>query len=243
MDSYYDLKHGRRLKIIFALSLLGVALSLGIFFNGLSISLTDLKQSQSKQLSDVALGVVRQQYSRTVEGLVSVEEAKALTIDILRAMRFGRNGYYWINDGDGILLMHPYADKYVGTNVSGLVDPYGVQMFNEFIRVSNAGGGLVHYHWPKPNSEENVAKISYVASFEPWGWVIGTGLYTDELEKEIQNYGYRVIGAAFAFAIFFALASLFLTRRLFAELKDRAIKDPLTSLYTRRYLNETVDDL
>ncbi|MCO7223256.1 diguanylate cyclase [Pleionea sp. CnH1-48] len=238
-----NLKPRRRLFLIFLISLSGMFIILALFYYGLNTSLINEKKSQSNHLTTASIGVVKYYYRLFKEQKMTESDAKRKALDTIENMTFSGQGYYWINDGNGILLMHPYTSEYVGTDVRVLKDINGVYMFREFIREAKAGGGYVEYYWPKPNGEEKFPKLSYVGYFEPWDWVVGTGLYIDEMQQDIQSYANRAIGVVVFFAFLFFVATMYFMRKLVEELRSKAIRDPLTSLYTRRYLNERLSEL
>lgn len=82
------------------------------------------------------------------------------------------------------MVMHPIKPALDGKDLSGFKDPNGKKLFVEMVKVCQAGGeGMVDYYWPKPGKEEPVAKVSYVKLFRPWGWIIGTGIYIDDVNE------------------------------------------------------------
>src|SRR3546814_14142160 len=86
------------------------------------------------------------------------------------------------------MFMHPFSKQLVGKNLSDIKDPDGKHLFVEFVEtVKRNGAGFVSYLWPKPGSDRPVPKISYVKGFAPWGWVIGTGIYIDDIERIFQR--------------------------------------------------------
>ena len=89
------------------------------------------------------------------------------------------------------MVMHPTNPALNGRSLADFKDPDGVPLFVEFVRtVQKTGDGYVHYSWPKPGSDNPHPKISYVAGFAPWGWVIGSGLYVDDLYQQVWNQAY-----------------------------------------------------
>jgi methyl-accepting chemotaxis protein len=100
-------------------------------------------------------------------------------------MRYGNNDYFFIIDMQNRMLMNPTAAKLIGQDMSEMKDPNGKRLFieiNETVR--RHGSGFVDYLWQKPGSEKPQPKLSYVAGFVPWGWVIGTGVYIDDLDAQ-----------------------------------------------------------
>ncbi|MBN2172374.1 MAG: PAS domain S-box protein [Candidatus Krumholzibacteriota bacterium] len=123
------------------------------------------------------------------EGILTREEAQARAVAHLRSLRYGDEGkdYFWINDFGPRMVMHPYRRDLEGEDLSNYVDPEGKRLFVEFVRVvERDGGGYVDYLWQwKDDSTRIVPKVSYVAEFSPWGWIIGTGAYVEDVRAEI----------------------------------------------------------
>ncbi|MEA3513746.1 MAG: cache domain-containing protein, partial [Campylobacterota bacterium] len=96
--------------------------------------------------------------------------------------------YFWINDWDGGMVMHPISTHLNGENLLNFQDPNGVYLFKDFVEVAKKdGAGIVKYQWNNPNTNNTEDKISYVFNFEPFNWVFGTGEYYIELQKKFQN--------------------------------------------------------
>lgn len=118
--------------------------------------------------------------------ILSEEEAKRRAAEAVRSLRYGDDNYFWIHNMDLVMVMHPFSEDLEGQSLTDYEDPNGVRLFAEMnSTVRNEGGsGFVPYHWPKPGFDEPVRKISYVQRFEPWSWVIGTGIYLDKQELQ-----------------------------------------------------------
>ncbi|MBP7603600.1 MAG: cache domain-containing protein [Spirochaetes bacterium] len=129
-------------------------------------------------------------YERQVrEGVLSPAEARRRAAGRIRGMRYGPEGkdYLWINDMHPRIVMHPYRSDLDGTDVSGFTDEKGARVFVKFAdTVRRHGSGYVSYHWQwKDDPSRKVPKLSYVQGFAPWGWVVGTGVYTDDVRERL----------------------------------------------------------
>jgi methyl-accepting chemotaxis protein len=106
-------------------------------------------------------------------------------------LRYGSEAkdYFWINDMHPKMVMHPIKPSLNGKDLSDFKDPNGKHLFNEFVKVCREEGeGFVDYMWPKPGYDKPVPKLSYVKLFKPWNWVVGTGIYLDDIKAvEIQK--------------------------------------------------------
>jgi methyl-accepting chemotaxis protein len=113
---------------------------------------------------------------------------KEEALKTISQMRFGKSGYFWINDATPKMIMHPVKPELDGKNVSNTQDPKGVYLFREIVKVATQNGfGMVKYHWAKPGYDKPQPKMSYVEMFKPWGWIIGTGEYIDNIEDRITQ--------------------------------------------------------
>ncbi len=108
------------------------------------------------------------------------EDAAAM----IASLRYGPEGkdYFWINDMRPAMVMHPYKKELNGVDVTDYADPNGKHLFIEFVKTVQADGeGFVDYHWPRYDGDDPQPKLSFVKGFAPWNWVIGTGLYIDDI--------------------------------------------------------------
>ncbi|AXH09294.1 hypothetical protein CP960_02175 [Malaciobacter halophilus] len=110
-------------------------------------------------------------------------------IKTISEIRYGKNGYFWINNSEPKMITHPIFPKLNGKDLSTFQDKNGQYIFNEFVTLANEKkeGGLILYMWPKPNEQQAKPKFSYVQKFEPWDWIVGTGAYIDDVEAKIKK--------------------------------------------------------
>ncbi|MFG1490908.1 methyl-accepting chemotaxis protein, partial [Oceanospirillum sp. HFRX-1_2] len=157
------------------------------------------------------------EYQAFKAGQQTEEEAKQRSIKTLEALRYGDNDYFWINDMQAVVVMHPIKPALNGKDLSGLEDPNGKRLFQSFVDTVRAKGkGNEGYLWPKPGFDEPVEKVSYVAGFKPWGWVIGTGIYIDDVEAAFwetagSQVTIAVIGLAVTVLVLFLIANSIIT--------------------------------
>ncbi|MCJ2127247.1 methyl-accepting chemotaxis protein [Methylobacterium sp. J-077] len=142
-------------------------------------------------LSRAALSVVAHYESFARSGRMPMEQAKQAALLAVTAMRYGNNDYFWVESLDGILLANDYNKNSIGKYVADEIDvPGGKLYFAEQISKARLhGSGLVHYRKPRPGKADPVEKIASVQLFEPWGWVIATGLYLDDVEETVLARG------------------------------------------------------
>jgi methyl-accepting chemotaxis protein len=118
-----------------------------------------------------------------------LEEKKERVTDLIQRLRYGpeNKDYFWINDMDAKMVMHPYKPELNGKALSDFKDSNGKRIFIEFVKVCREKGeGFVDYSWPKYGSDKPQPKISYVKLFKEWNWVIGTGAYVDDIDAMVD---------------------------------------------------------
>ncbi len=119
-----------------------------------------------------------------------LEEQKAHVIDLIKNLRYGpaSEDYFWINDMHPKMIVHPYKPELDGQDLSENKDPNGKRLFVEFVNVcKDKGEGFVDYDWPKYGADKPQPKLSYVKLFKEWDWIIGTGLYIDDIDAKVEQ--------------------------------------------------------
>lgn len=175
------------------------------------------KKVKTQHLVESALAVVEHEYNAFKAGQQTEAQAKQKAINTLESLRYGDNDYFWINDLNAVMIMHPIKPALNGKDLYGLKDKNGKQFFKSFVDLVKANGkGNESYLWPKPGFEQPVEKISYVAGFEPWGWVVGTGIYVDDVEAAFWDTAssqitIAVIGLAITVLVLFLIANSIIT--------------------------------
>ncbi|MEO1575853.1 MAG: cache domain-containing protein, partial [Pseudomonadota bacterium] len=135
-------------------------------------SLLEQKKLKTRHVVETAHSLLDVYASQVDEGVLSEAEAKTQAMNAVKRLRYEDREYFWINDMQVQMVMHPYKPQLDGTDLSDLKDPTGKKPFVEFVAAARDGGGFVDYMWPKPGADDPVPKISYVKKFEPWQWVV-----------------------------------------------------------------------
>jgi PAS domain S-box-containing protein len=150
-----------------------------------------------RELTETAWSILQTYHQSEHSGRLSRSQAQRSAIERLREVRYGPEfkDYFWINDMHPRLIMHPYRTDLEGHDISDFADPNGKRLFVEFVQtVQTAGAGYVDYQWQwKDDPLRIVPKISYVKGFEPWGWIIGTGIYVEDVRAEIAALSRKLI--------------------------------------------------
>ncbi len=189
-----------------------------LLINGKSQMLGD-REDKVRNLVEVAHATVAYYEKEAREGRMAVDDAKKAAIGTLRAMRYDKVEYFWINDLNDLMVMHPIKPELDGKVLNQLKDKNGKLLFVEFNNmVKKNGAGFVDYLWPKPGSEDGVPKISYVKGFEPWGWVIGSGIYIDDVDAKFRTDAIKLLLLGIAIGGFIAVSLLLVSRNIIKTL-------------------------
>ncbi|MBU8921631.1 MAG: PAS domain S-box protein [Bacteroidales bacterium] len=185
-------------------------------------AMMDSKKEMISELANTAWGLLIDYNARVESGELSVAEAQERAIDRIGALRYGpeREDYFWINDMRPVMIMHPYRTDLVGKDLSDFKDPEGNHLFIDFVdTVQDGGEGFVEYLWQwKSDSTRIVPKYSFVKGFTPWGWIVGTGMYVEDVYAEIDLITRRVN------FIFFIILALVLLLSFFIIIERREIE-------------------
>ncbi len=176
---------GRKIYALIGLSFIGVVGIMVLDSRELASSLMQQKQLELKHLTELALGIVKEEHAAAQKGDLAVADAQKRALARVAVLRYGSNDYFWVNDMHPRMVMHPMKPEMNGNDISTFKDPNGKALFVDFVNVvKKDGAGFVPYEWPKPGFDKPQPKLSYVAGFAPWNWVIGTGVYIDDLNAQ-----------------------------------------------------------
>jgi methyl-accepting chemotaxis protein len=200
------------------------------------------RSTKTRHLVEVAHGVVENLYAESKAGRLSEAEAKAQALRVLKTLRYEKTEYFWVNDlGKPFpkMIMHPTVpaldgkvldearfNKAVAARDGNSESEQALSNKNLFVAfvdvVEKSGHGFVTYLWPKPKAgggvtEELFPKISYVKKFEPWGWVIGSGIYVDDLNALFWHHARHSLMLALVGTLLMMLVAFFIRRSIVAE--------------------------
>ncbi len=144
------------------------------------------RQTAVRQTVEIAHSILEWAHKLETGGSHTREQAQALAHKALENARYSGSEYFWLQTVDAQVVMHPFRPDLNGKDGSGMKDPDGKPIFIVFAQRARQpdGGGLVEYQWPRPGQEQPVPKFAHVKLFKPWGWVVGSGVYVDDLRKD-----------------------------------------------------------
>lgn len=226
------------LPTLFAISLF-LAFLWGILMPSFERSLFERKRETILELTNSAWSILASYEKDEQNGLLSRQEAQELAAARIEALRYGPDGkgYFWIQDLQPRMIMHPYRTDLNEQDLSDFTDPRGVPIFVEFANlVRQEGEGYIDYVWQWQDDPDRLEpKQSFIKGFAPWGWIIGTGIYMDDVQVEIQRIEQSMVNASLVISGVLVVLLLFvLGQSLRIERQRQEVLDDLHAS-TERY--------
>jgi len=177
---------------VLILSLLPVALFLLFFalyvLPTLHRAVMRSKQDGVRQVVDLAVTMLQAQEAKVQAGTQSLEATQARAKEVIASLRYDKTNYLWIQGPGPRIISHPIRPEWDGKPTDDLGDPALAKLFRDLERVAKAPEGDIHtYEFPKPGQTGLFPKVSYVRTFAPWGWTVGTGVYVDDVDREVRG--------------------------------------------------------
>jgi len=185
------------------------------------------KQAAVSALVQQATSMLTSYQKQIASGALTKEEAMKHASERIASIRYDNGtNYLWINDLGPNMVMHPLKPELNGKDLTENKDPNGKALFVEMVAVcKEKGKGFVNYAWPKAGSSKPVPKLSYVELFQPWGWIIGTGIYIDDVDTAM-----RKIQISIGSGLLAILGITFLLSWLVARTVTRPIKEVVETI-------------
>ncbi|WP_043744334.1 methyl-accepting chemotaxis protein [Paramagnetospirillum magneticum] len=188
-----------KIFLIVVLSLLGMGAIVAVNLANLHNELMAARKIKTQHVVETAHSLIGHYVKLSQSGQMSTDAAQAAAIEAIKTMRYAGTEYFWINSLAGKMVVHPIRPDMLGKDLMGLKDPAGKLFFEAMIDVVKKDkAGFVDYLWPKPGLDQPVPKVSYVKGIEEWGWLVGSGIYVDDVDSafraEVMNLGGIVTG-------------------------------------------------
>lgn len=182
-------------------------------------------RTEIKSQVQSAMAIVQGYYDKASNGELSEKKAQGFAKEAIRNMRYrdDASGYIWIDGADGVLIMHPILSEQEGTNRIDMTDPNGVKITEGIIKAAESGDGFHEFSFTKVDGTTVAPKIAYSQKFEPWGWIVATGNYVDDMNEEIEvskqqiNHELKNMITVFSVAIIVILLSAFVVSLFFGK--------------------------
>lgn len=196
-----------------------------VILPGMEKSLINEKMNSTQELVRVSWDIMSFFHDKAEQGEISREQAQLRASELLRELRYGSkmNDYFWVHDMQSRMLIHPYRQDLEGKDVSSLSD-INLIVSASIDVVKHSEEGFIDYVWQR-NGDATliVPKVSYVKLFIPWGWVISTGIYMDDVIKEVENATRKFAIFSVGIILIVLLLSFYITYRSKKEI-DRRIQ-------------------
>jgi len=214
-----------RMQVSTRLVVAGVVIVLGLFLIA-GYTLVQIKSDalaahsqRIKDLVETSQGVVRNFHQLEIEQKLSREEAQFQASEALRRLRFGGNDYFFIYDFDGRALMVAGNPQIEGQIMLGKTDNQGFKLWDAFVAIGKGPGkGYVEYRYPRAGQVEPLSKLAYLATFPEWQWIIGTGVYVDDVDQAVIKAGLRYGALLVIVLVLVSAVAYLVSRRIVAHL-------------------------
>ncbi|HTP64433.1 MAG TPA: methyl-accepting chemotaxis protein [Geobacteraceae bacterium] len=213
------LKTRTKLALLAILAIAGLAATMAVSLYRLNDTLLGEKELKTRHLVETATGVLDNYNKLATAGRMSEKEAKQNALSLIRTLRYEKDDYFWINDMRPTMIMHPFSTELEGKDLADYKDANGKRLFAEIVEtVRKHDGGFIYYHWQKPGINQPVRKVSYVKGFAPWGWVVGSGIYLDDVDGAFRAGIRQSVMILMLIMVLFALASLLISRSIISPM-------------------------
>ena len=195
-------------------------------------SIMERKREMIHELTTSAWNILASFEQEVQEGRLSREQAKLEAIRQFRNLHYGPGlkDYFWVNDLEPRMVVHPYRHDLEGKNLADIQDPTGKRLFVEFVDLARRQGeGFVEYRWQWMDDPTRIVpKLSCVKLFEPWGWIIGTGIYLEDVRRDISQVTRRLVVTSSAIlAVISGLVAVILQQGFRSEKARRETEEAL----------------
>jgi PAS domain S-box-containing protein len=202
-------------------SLLAIALFVvaifGVTIPALKQNVMEREKRTGRELTEVATDILRYYGRKGKDGIMSKYAAQQEAVALIQSLRYGAEDkdYFWINDQTPRMVMHPYRPDLDGQDLTDYADPQGTRLFVEMVKTVKANGsGFVPYMWQWKDDPDRVTpKLSFVKLYEPWGWIVGTGIYLEDLERLVGHITRRLTYISLVILVLVIILSTYIVRQ------------------------------
>ena len=187
-----------RMRLLIGMMLFGLVALCAVSLGSLRSTMMEDRKVQTKHLVESGASILKHFHALAQAGSMPEADAKKAATEALRAVRYDANNYLFVVGTDHHYVLLPPKPEMEGRDASGLKDTNGKQIILEIVKAGAAGGGFIDYWYPKPGGTEALPKVSYALGFAPWGWVIGTGIYVDDVDQEFRSIALILGGISLA---------------------------------------------
>jgi methyl-accepting chemotaxis protein len=210
---FSNLHIGYRLFLVVIIGALGLTVFASLSLSNLHATLLAEREVKTREHIDVARTTIQSIAREWAQSGRPQAEAQRIALDALRSVRFSGNQYFWVLDTSGKMLMHPIDPALVGTSVLSVTGGNDAHIFADMIDiVRRSGSGFYHYSVKAPGDSEAKAKLAFIVGIPEWNWVVGTGVYLDDIDTQFWQLALRLGAIGGAVLILGVAVSMAITR-------------------------------
>ncbi|MCD6580345.1 MAG: cache domain-containing protein [Desulfuromusa sp.] len=219
------MKIGTKIYLVIALVILTFTIGISWIYTGYKNQIYTTAELKLQAATGTAVGIIDHYSKLASDGVISTEQAQASAKATIKDLRLEDGKlYFWINDTQPKMIMHPIKPALDGKNLSGSADPTGKHLFVEMVKVTEkTGAGFVNYMWAKPGKEKPQPKLSFVKRSKSWNWIVGCGVYIDDLAVAVNKAFYTILGIVL-FTILLSTMMAYLLARSIAKPMRQAVE-------------------
>ncbi|QCU73359.1 methyl-accepting chemotaxis protein [Pseudoalteromonas distincta] len=178
-------------------------------------SLKDEQYIKTQNVVETAYSIIEHYYALEQDNTLTQQQAQSQALNAIRALRYDKTNYFWINDYQPTMVMHPIKPALDGKDLTNNKDPDGKSLFVDMVNiVKKDGEGFIPYKWPKPGKDKPVEKIAFVKGFNQWQWIIGSGVYLDSIDEAFSEQRNLIVVSAIIMIIAVILLSYFIGKSI-----------------------------
>ena len=178
-------------------------------------SLKDEQYIKTQNVVETAYSIIEHYYALEQDNTLTQQQAQSQALNAIKALRYDKTNYFWINNYQPTMVMHPIKPALDGKDLTNNKDPDGKALFVDMVNiVKRSGEGFIPYKWPKPGKDKPVEKIAFVKGFNQWQWIIGSGVYLDSIEEAFSEQRNLIVISSIIMIIAVILLSYFIGKSI-----------------------------
>ncbi len=220
--SLNNMKIRTKIYMVIAVIIIIFTLGIGWIYTGYKNQIYTTAQLKLKAATGTAVGIIDHYSKLAKTGKLSAEQAQDFAKTTIKDLRLeGGKLYFWINDAQPKMVMHPIKPALDGKDLTAVADPNGKHLFVEMVKATaTTGEGFVDYMWAKPGFDKPQPKLSFVKKNKDWGWIVGCGVYIDDLQAKVNKAFYTILTIIILTVILSALLAFLLARAIAKPMRD-----------------------
>ncbi|SDT98649.1 methyl-accepting chemotaxis protein [Halopseudomonas salegens] len=224
MELLRKFKISQRIWIILAVAVIAMLIQASISLANLYAEYRDAEIVKATHLVEVAHDLMGHYHEKEVQGEMSREEAQREALAVLERMRYDGNEYYWVNDMNHIMIMHPFAPQTVGVDLTSMQNEDSENIIVEMVQLAREHGTAhFEYTWTRPGDvpgeDDGVGRMAAVTHFEPWDYMIGTGVFIDDMQAKFRTEMINTLIKVLLITLFMAIIVIIVARSIARPLK------------------------